>query len=189
METKRTMIVAAFPACGKTYLTKNQESLRFQTIYGERNLSFTDLDTGYTDKEVGWEKKYVDSMLKLIGSVDFIFTGQREAVLKELAARGIKYVTVTPYNSYGMPWKEQQIIKNQWFGRFVLRDNSHIDNIEEWFRKFKDNFNTWTSPEFLNQFSPAATYALQQNEFIEDIVPLLFEHKETKDEYVQEAQS
>lgn len=189
MKNRRTMIIAAFPACGKTYLSRQQDELRFETIYGERRFTFADLDSGGVSKDSDWYVRYVDTMLSLVGQVDFILIGQRELVLKELSKRGIKYVTVTPDNSMGIPYKERQLIKNQWFGRFLLRDNSHIDNFNEWLKKFRDGYDTWTTPEFINQFTPSATYVLKQDEYLIDIIADMYRDKETIDRLVQEVQS
>lgn len=181
---KRTMIVSAFPGCGKTFLFKNQHNLKFRTAHGDKQFTFLDVDSGPFQKEEGWEKRYVECVLSYAGTVDFIFIGQREAVLMELKERHIPYVTVTPENA---PWtsdNERQLIKNQWFGRFILRDNSHIDNIQEWIDKFKEGYDIWTSVMFLRDFDPVAMFGLKENQYLVDIVEYLYWKKEAYNRYV-----
>lgn len=83
---KRTLIISAFPACGKTYLYRNQNTLLFDCC-GEKKIhySFDDSDSSKFPKHEGWEKEYIDYIeKKKIGSVDFIFISKHENVLKEL---------------------------------------------------------------------------------------------------------
>lgn len=58
------------------------------------------------------------------------------------------------------------IIKQQWFGRFILRDNSHISNFESWLELLKNNYDEWTSVENLTKYNPVSFFLLKENEYI-----------------------
>ena len=122
---RRTMVVSVFAGCGKTWLANHQNK------YG---YSMRDSDSSTYEKTAGWEKEYINSFMKEAksGKYDFIFVCQTESVIDEMDRQKIPYVIVEPDN---IVWneqeskeraKERQIIKQQWFGRFILRDNSHM---------------------------------------------------------------
>lgn len=52
----RTMIISAFPACGKTYLYRNQDQLEFEFLGEKRKFSFLDSDSSHYEKHDGWER-------------------------------------------------------------------------------------------------------------------------------------
>lgn len=134
---RRTMVVSVFAGCGKTWLANHQNK------YG---YSMRDSDSSTYEKTAGWEKEYINSFMKEAksGKYDFIFVCQTESVIDEMDRQKIPYVIVEPDN---IVWneqeskeraKERQIIKQQWFGRFILRDNSHIKNFSKWLNHMKD---------------------------------------------------
>lgn len=116
---RRTMVVSVFAGCGKTWLTNHQNQ------YG---YSMRDSDSSTYEKTAGWEKEYINSFMEEAksGKYDFIFVCQTESVIDEMDRQKIPYVIVEPDN---IVWneqeskeraKERQIIKQQWFGRFIL---------------------------------------------------------------------
>lgn len=167
-----TMIISAFPGCGKTYIFKNQEKLGYKII---------DSDSSKFKKDNGWEKEYVDYISSNIGKYDFIFISQHEEVLKELKDRNIQFIVVAPKNDETLSKKERQLIKQQWFGRFILRDNSHIRNLEVWIKKLDENYDEWTSYKHLTQYEPSLCILLNQDEYLSDKIEYLYFKKENKD--------
>lgn len=180
---KKTLIVSAFPACGKTYLYENQDKLKFKYNRENTTFSFCDSDSSHYDKCEGWEKQYVNDIEKKLGSVDFIFISQHEKILKELDLRKIPFVVIAPDNSEYLLDKERKLIKQQWFGRFVLRDNSHIKNFENWFKLLKANYDVWTNIENLIKYNPVNLFLLKENQYIEDIIEDLYYKKENYADY------
>lgn len=164
-----TMIISAFPACGKTYLFRNQEKLNYKIL---------DSDSSKFVKTKGWEIRYVNHIIENIGKYDFIFIAQYEEVLKELDKRGIPFVMVSPCNTEEISEKERQLIKQQWFGRFILRDNSHIKNLPLWINKLKENYDNWTSYEHLTRNHPTMCVLLFENEYLSDRIEDLYRIKE-----------
>lgn len=176
---KNTLIVSAFPGCGKTYLYENQESLNFEVHDGTyKTFSFLDSDSSRFSKAEGWEKNYVDYLESKIGSVDFLFISQHEGVLKEFNSRKIPFVVVVPNN---MTWEskhKRSSIKQQWFGRFVLRDNSHIKDFDSWMKLLKENYDKWTSLEHITKYNPTEYFILNEGEYMTDIINMLIDRKE-----------
>ena len=116
-----------------------------------------DSDSSTYEKTAGWEKEYINSFMKEAksGKYDFIFVCQTESVIDEMDRQKIPYVIVEPDN---IVWneqeskeraKERQIIKQQWFGRFILRDNSHIKNFSKWLNHMKDIYDERTGLGFI----------------------------------------
>lgn len=105
-----------------------------QLVEDKYGYSMRDSDSSTYEKTAGWEKEYVNGFMEEAksGKYDFVFVCQTESVIDEMDRRKIPYIIVEPDN---IVWnkqeaeeraKERQIIKQQWFGRFVLRNNSHI---------------------------------------------------------------
>lgn len=155
----KTVIVSAFPGCGKTYVYRNQDTL---------NLRVLDSDSSKFEKYSGWESDYVDHICSNLGKYNFIFVVQYPEVLKELSDRNIDFIVVAPDNSKELSDKERQLIKQQWFGRFVLRDNSHIKDFEQWIERVSDNYDKWTSYEHLTLHKPKKCILLKENEYLVD---------------------
>lgn len=173
-----TLIISAFPACGKSYLSKNQSGLKFKYNGETKHFSFVDSDSSSYEKTDGWESRYVEDIKSKIGTVDFIFVSQHDGVLQELHNKGIPFVIVAPNNAEWTPEKERQLIKQQWFGRFVLRDNSHIKDFESWLKRLKDNYDEWTSVEHLSWWCPVSLELLDGNQYLSDIIENLYWRKE-----------
>lgn len=174
-----TMIISAFPACGKTYLYENQEILKFKYQEKEKKFTFCDSDSSQYKKEYGWEKKYVNDIEKRFGTLDFLFISQHENVLQELNNRGIPFVVIAPDNAYWSSDLERQLIKQQWFGRFILRNNNHIKDFNSWLSLLKDNYDKWTSIEHITKYNPISFFLLNGSQYISDIIEDLYWKKET----------
>ncbi len=105
-------------------------------------------------------------------------------MLDEIDKRNIPYVIVEPDN---LVWnvmesperqKERRLIKQQWFGRFVLRDNSHIEDFDRWLTHIKDIYDDRTGHEFLKRHKQKAFFLLKQDQYLSDIIDDLYWKKE-----------
>lgn len=181
---KKTMIISAFPGCGKTYLYKNSDKLKFKYLGKGQKFSFCDSDSSHYKKQEGWERQYVDDLEKKLGTVDFLFISQHKGVLSELESRHIPFVIIAPDNSDWITDERRMIIKQQWFGRFILRGNSHISNFESWLELLKNNYDEWTSVENLTKYNPVSFFLLKENEYISSIIEDLYYKKEHYDSYI-----
>ncbi|MBD5441791.1 MAG: hypothetical protein HDR34_00025 [Treponema sp.] len=165
----KTLVISTFPACGKTYLSKYQNNIGYHII---------DIDSGKFKNNKHWETCYVDYIENKIGYYDFILISQHDEVLLELKMRNIPFITVAPDNSLELSEKEKQLIKQQWFGRFLLRDNSHINNIDIWLTKLVKNYDIWTNPAYLKRYNPLSHFVLKENQYLEDIINKIYLFKE-----------
>ncbi|MEE1255992.1 MAG: hypothetical protein UHN47_05720 [Lachnospiraceae bacterium] len=174
-----TMIISAFAGCGKTYLFEKQCQLQFRDSNGyEKCYSFLDSDSSKFEKKENWVNMYIEHIKSKIGTVDFIFVANHDCVLQALKESGLPFVVVTPDNSPWLNNKERQLIKQQWFGRFVLRDNSHISDFQVWLEHLKDRYDEKTSLEHIAQYNPVAHFTLKENQYLSDIIEDLYWKKE-----------
>lgn len=175
---KKTLVVSAFPGCGKTFLYENQDKAIFNICGKAVKLSFLDSDSSKFNKEDNWEKKYAQHIKDNIGKYDFIFISMHPGVFRELQNLGIKYVTIYPNNTDNISKNERMLIKQQWFGRFILRDNKHITDFNKWLNTIKNLYDDWTSINSILGTGSLAYYLLNQNQYISDILENLYILKE-----------
>lgn len=181
---KRTMVISAFTACGKTYLYENQDTLQFFYYGVKKHMTFCDSDSSKYEKKEGWEKGYVDQIEKDLGAVDFILVPQHTVVLEELKARKIPFVMVFPDNIHGSE-RDKQLVKNQWFGRILLRDNSFInEDFNKWFNHINEKYDNWINRSTINKYNPESFFLLRENQYLSDIINELIWRKENCDIYV-----
>ena len=109
-----------------------------------------------------------------LGIVDFILVSQQDKVLKELNSRGLPFITIIPNNSSSISARKRQIIKQQWFGRFILRNNSHIKNLEKWILKLLCNYEAWTNIDHIMSFRPLVNICLDDNEYLSDKIDEIY---------------
>lgn len=157
----KTAIISTFPACGKTYLANNQK------IFGNIII---DADSTLFKGEQKWVEKYVNYIIDCLGKADIVLISQQFDVLDLLNERGQQFITVAPQNENHMSPKERQLIKQQWFGRFYLRNNSHISNLDLWMKKIEINYDNWTNPEIIMSHGSLAHFSLNQNEYLTDVI-------------------
>lgn len=179
---RKTLIVSVFSGCGKTWLTKHQQQFGYVIL---------DYDSSVYEKSKDWAARYVTDLMEQVfyEQYDFIFICQTGAVLDELDARGIPYVIVEPdniiWNIYETTERKRirQLIKQQWLGRLVLRDNSHIKDFPGWFQHIKETYDQKTSLDFIDAHQQRAFFLLRQDQYLSDIIDDLYWKKEHHDIY------
>lgn len=87
-------------------------------------------------------------------------------------------MVVAPNNSDRISDEERLLIKQQWFGRFILRDNSHIKDFDKWLSSLKKNYDDWTSVESLIGWLPADLILLSQDQYLLSVIEDLYYSKE-----------
>lgn len=157
-----------FLGCGKTYLFRNQIELGYKIL---------DSDSSKFEKGEGWEKEYVNHIQSNADKYDFIFVSQHEEVLKELSKRKIPFLVSAPLNDNSISEKERLLIKQQWFGRFLLRDNSHIKDLTSWLNSLNEHYDEWTSYKHLTQFKPEKLILLKENEYLSDKIDEIYKQR------------
>lgn len=103
---KKTKIISAFPACGKTYAFKklnekgykilDSDSSRFSWCY-DYDPTISDQIEEYRNPE--FPKKYIKHIKENIGKVDYIFVSSHKEVRDALIENGIYFTLVYPDRS------------------------------------------------------------------------------------------
>lgn len=164
-----TLIISAFPGCGKTYIYENQDKYGYKVM---------DSYSSKFAKHENWEEEYVEHIKNNLGKFDFIFIAQYFKVLELLDRDNVAFVVVSPDNREELSDMERQLIKQQWFGRFILRDNSHIKDLNEWLELLKNNYDVWTSVESLSKNHPQELVLLKENQYLSDVIDDLYLKKQ-----------
>lgn len=123
--SKRTVIVSAFPCCGKTYAFEH-----YQDKYSMLDSDSSQFSWMYKASKDGivrqrvrnpeFPANYIEHIKQNIGKVDIIFVSSHLSVRQALQDAGIHYCTVYP--------KESML--NEWVGRMYRRGND--DNFIEY---------------------------------------------------------
>jgi hypothetical protein len=112
----KTKIYSVFPACGKTWLCKNQEDYGLKILDSDSN-KFIGMGWMYRDNH--WRsattrsmmQQYIDYIKENIGKYDYIFVNSRALVRDALDNEGIDFTIVYP----------GQRNKAEWIGRCFMR--------------------------------------------------------------------
>lgn len=140
---KRTVVVSAFPCCGKTYAFKHYQN-KYKILDSDSSQFSWIWETEWEDdyekgcvpvkvkkRNPDFPKNYVEYIKEKIGEVDIIFVSSHLQVRQALEEADLRYCTVYP--------KENML--NEWVGRMYRRgDNKNFIQfqIEHW-EKFMRN--------------------------------------------------
>jgi hypothetical protein len=167
------IIVSCFPGCGKTYLCE-------KVICTSKII---DLDAANYSIQKEWPRNYFNAIISLLDAYEIILISQHEEILELLNLNRFPFYIVAPNNSDMISDKKRHLIKQQWFGRFFLRDNSHIKNttnIEQWFDLLLLNYDKWTSIEHLRKYQPDKIILLDETEYLADIITTIKNNTQEK---------
>lgn len=161
----QTCIISAFSGCGKTYSYDHQNDILFDLPNGQRHLVLKDSDSSQYNKKPGWEKKYVDDILQCKGQYDFVLVTMNNVVLQELVKRNIPFIMVMPRNFNVASEEERLFIKQQFFGRIALRDNSFIrHDFTKWITHCSEKYDNWITEDTVAKYHPVAYELLPTEE-------------------------
>jgi len=151
-EINPTIVISAFPGCGKTYLFNHQ---------GEYGFSIHDSDSSKF-KGDGWEEEYVKYILKNIQSnkYDFIFVSQHEKVLNLLNEHNVTIAKVIPRTE----------CKEEYFNRYKNRNNDHIEDMSKFLNVLDKNWDNWTSEENMRVGNPKYEIWLNPGKYLADVI-------------------
>jgi hypothetical protein len=141
---KDTKVIAAFPACGKTYYVENREednivldsdSSKFSWMNGvdEQHEFKNRGKKNYTEQYIkvrnpNFPNNYIEHIKENIGKVDYIFVSTHDVVRKALKQADIDFTLVFP----------EQSLKSEWIGRCFLRGSG-----EEFCQLISDQWDNW----------------------------------------------
>lgn len=135
---KDTKIIAAFPACGKTYYFDNREEDNIVLDSDSSKFSWVYTDNGnngwWKERNPEFPKNYIKHIKENIGKVDYIFVSTHEVVREALNEANINFTLVFP----------EQTLKSEWIGRCFLRGSDEkfcqliADQWDEWMRQMEE---------------------------------------------------
>ena len=101
--SKDTIIISAFPACGKTWCVNNLKDKFDMSDSDSSNFSWvdniTENGTLVRERNPEFPKNYIDHIKSLIGEKDFIFVSSHDVVRNALKENGLPYFLVYPDNT------------------------------------------------------------------------------------------
>lgn len=158
----KTVIVSAFPACGKSYLFENQEKYNL-TCLDSDSSEFSwikDVDGNNTsDRDPQFPTNYIKHIKDNIGKVDMIFVSSHDIVVDALELSEISYVKAVPSSK----------CKDEWIGRFWLRGND-----DKFICFIRDNWEEFTNPQKdSTKISMVGRLTLSNGEYISDHIDWL----------------
>ncbi len=151
----KTLIISAFPACGKSYYHEKGDKYDHFTTMDSDSSKFSwvlDSEGKSTDvRNPEFPENYMKHIKDNIGKVSFIFVSSHEEVRSALEQSGLSYVTVMP-NPH---------LKDEWLSRCINRGNPKA------FIELLDNkWEDWTSFESQKQWSPSQRIFLSKGEYL-----------------------
>jgi hypothetical protein len=154
---KDTKVVAAFPACGKTYcFDRNEDYIILDSDSSKFSWIIVDDGTNGQRKErnSNFPSNYIEHIKENIGKVDYIFVSTHEEVRKALADAGIDFVLVFP----------SETLKAEWVGRCFLRGSG-----EQFCRLLAGNWDYWLSQMWDEAICKGRKhYVLKSGEYLSD---------------------
>lgn len=139
--SKTTLVVSAFPGCGKSHLFRNK---------GESKI--LDSDSSTFDKS-NFPQNYIEHIKSNLGNVDLILVSSHKEVREALVDNGIEFTLVYPDNN----------IKEEYIKRYIDRGNN-----DKFVELLTNNWNNWID-ELDNQ-TGCEKIKLNTGEFLSDVI-------------------
>ena len=146
---KKTRIISAFPACGKTHLF--EKGYEDAVIIDSDSSQFSYLGGIPRERNPKFPNNYMDHIKENIGKVDYIFVSSHIEIRKALDEADMRWVLVAPEPSLML----------EWVGRCYLRGNT-----EDFIKTMVNNWSNWTRLDMT--LSPIGWCRLGSGEYLED---------------------
>lgn len=131
---RETLIISAFPACGKTYAAKYLSERGVDVLDSDSSqFSWITDENGNKVRNPRFIEEYIAHIKENIGKVDLIFVSSHKEVRRAMQKAQIDYTLVRP----------DVELKEQWVGRCFLRGNTPefcknlAEHWEEWIGECK----------------------------------------------------
>ena len=127
-EAKKTIVISAFPACGKSYTYKNFNGKPYTMIDSDSSKFSWIYENGVkTDKRnPNFIEDYISHIKENIGKVDVIFVSSHAEVRKALRDNNIKYFMIYP----SLEMKDEMLRRMKERGndeKFIEFQNTHYE--------------------------------------------------------------
>lgn len=158
----KTVIVSAFPACGKSYMFENQDKYGTTCLDSDSSeFSWVKDSKGNNTSERNPEfpANYIRHIKDHIGKVGVIFVSSHDVVVDALEENALSYVKVVPSTE----------CKVEWVGRFWLRGND-----DKFICFIRDNREEFTDPrKDLSKNHMIGKVVLSSNKYITDHIDFI----------------
>jgi hypothetical protein len=138
---KKTIIISAFPGCGKSHLFRNK---------GEKNI--LDSDSSTFDKS-NFPQNYIEHIKSNIGIADLILVSSHKEVRDALVENGIDFTLVYPNRQ----------IKDEYIKRYIDRGNN-----ENFVNLLQNNWDNWMNE--LDEQTGCEKIELNSGQYLSDVV-------------------
>lgn len=134
---KNTIVISAFPACGKSNKVKNYNGKPYNMIDSDSsNFSWVKDKDGNNTKTRNPEfpNNYIKHIKENIGKIDVIFVSSHKEVRKALRDNGIKYFMVYPVKDMKEEFLKRMKDRGdteQFIKRFENKFEDFVDEIEQ----------------------------------------------------------
>ncbi len=141
--SKVTMVISAFPGCGKSHLFRNKGDMKI-----------LDSDSSTFDKSQ-FPQNYIEHIKSNIGDADIILVSSHKEVRDALVDKGINFTLVYP----------NMDIKDEYIQRYIDRgnDGKFVDLL-------KQNWENWIGE--LEQQTGCEKIKLDRGQYLSDVVEL-----------------
>ena len=139
-----TLVVSAFPGCGKSHLFRNK---------GDKKI--LDSDSSTFDKSQ-FPENYINHIKSNVGNVDIILVSSHKVVRDALENEGIEFTLVYPNRE----------IKDEYIQRYVDRGND-----DKFVELLKNNWDIWMDE--LETQTGCNKFELNKGEYLSDIITKL----------------
>jgi hypothetical protein len=141
--SKATMVISAFPGCGKSHLFRNKGDMKI-----------LDSDSSTFDKSQ-FPQNYIEHIKSNIGDADIILVSSHKEVRDALVDKGINFTLVYP----------NMDIKDEYIQRYIDRgnDGKFVDLL-------KQNWENWI--EELEHQSGCEKIKLDRGQYLSDVIEL-----------------
>lgn len=147
-------IISAFPACGKSFMAKNNESEKIKVILDSDSSNFSwikdENGNNTTTRDPNFPNNYIQHIRDNMDKASIIFVSSHDIVREALEANDIHYYIIYPDVS----------LKDEWIGRMKERgnDDKFIEFISSNWEKFIDDIE--------NEYYPIKIKLTNNNKFI-----------------------
>lgn len=140
------IIISAFPGVGKSYFCENSSRL----------IKVTDSDSSGFDK-ADFPKNYIDHVMELQKTNDYILVSSHSEVRDEMAKRGLDYRLVYPMNDCKHEYLERYVQRGSEVGLIT----AILNNWEAWRKTCNEDTNALVK------------YQIGQGRYLTDVLPTL----------------
>jgi hypothetical protein len=140
---KSTIVISAFPGCGKSHLFRNK---------GDKHI--LDSDSSKFDKSQ-FPQNYIDHIKSNIGQADMILVSSHKEVRDAMVDNGIEFTLVYPNRE----------IKDEYIQRYIDRGNN-----ESFVNLLQNNWDNWMNE--LDDQSGCEKIKLSSGQYLSDVVTI-----------------